>query len=134
MKWWIGLLSLGLSAYSDRKTTRMKAGSVHVCLRAKCLARRSAERAFRRLEKRFAGWPGAELESWRMAWSAVCSQHCYSSPLSCSGECRRTFALPCRWARLVAKAGAPVSPTRRSDPRPLDFLLLRAAALISLAN
>jgi len=29
---------------------------------------------------------------------------------------------------LVAKAGAPVSPTRSSDPRPLDFLRLRVAA------
>lgn len=47
---------------------------------------------------------------------------------------KRTFEcdVPCKWDdKLVDKAGAPVSPTLRLEPRPLDFLRLRAVALAS---
>lgn len=63
MKWWIGLLSVGLTAKRARKTSRMASGSTQVCLTAMLLARRRAVRAFLRFEKRFEGVAGPVADS-----------------------------------------------------------------------
>ncbi len=84
-------------------------GKTQVCLRAKCLKRRSRERALRRLEPRFVLPSAAD---------------------DLGGEAGRLF---CMLARLV-RLGAPVSPARISAGSPLDFLGRRRVAAVCSAT
>lgn len=116
MKWWAGLDSVGFATKSRPKMTSSTRGSVHVCLRAKCLQRCTRERALRRLEKRLAP---------SFSWAAAAADAADEDDTD-EDEGSRMAASP------VPRLGAPVSPARISWPSPLDFL--RRRALLSPAD
>ena len=75
--------------------------------------------------------PGAAATSLESCMTQLRSASLLAAPfvLPSVAWCSRggRFLTFCERARLVAKAGAPVSPTRKACPRPLDFLRRRAA-------
>lgn len=75
------------------------------------------------------------LENFLPGGAATSLESCMTTAVSfssCCPVCGLVFKMGrcltfCERARLVAKAGAPVSPTRNACPSPLDFLRRRAA-------